>query len=241
MGAAQQQRIDVGVADRGQQPLGEHHHLVARRLASLDELHETRARRARQRHGRAGVDHGADVGARRHRADGADDADPTRHRGLHESSCTRNDHVDDGNRQLVAELVEAGCRRRVAGDHDGLGVVVVDEAPRQFVGVAANVVERLGPVRIAARVADVDEILGRKQIDRRPGDGQPAEPGVEHPDRPIHGCPAYGSRPAPDRCRTCRQIILAASEPCRSDTARRWRQAVPERRCWRHRPWADRQ
>ena len=42
------------------------------------------------------------------------------------------------------------------------------------------------PVRVAAGVADVDEVLVRQQVDDGTGHGEPAEPAVEHPDRPIH-------------------------------------------------------
>ena len=41
-----------------------------------------------------------------------------------------------------------------------------------------------------------DEVLRRQQVDERPGDGQSAEPGVEHADRPIHDRQGYGPRRA---------------------------------------------
>ena len=48
MRAAEQQRVDVGFTHGREQSLGEHVHLIAGRLASLDELDEARARRARE-------------------------------------------------------------------------------------------------------------------------------------------------------------------------------------------------
>ena len=48
-----------------------------------------------------------------------------------------------------------------------------------------HLVERPGPVRVAAGVADVDEVLGGQQVDDRAGDGEPAEAAVEHADGPV--------------------------------------------------------
>ena len=85
-----------------------------------------------------------------------------------------------------AQLVERGGRRGVAGDDDRLHVVVLDQAPGQLAGEAAHLGLRSRPVRVAAGVADVDEVLGRQQVDHGAGDGEAAEPAVEHPDRPVH-------------------------------------------------------
>ena len=98
----------------------------------------------------------------------------------------RLDHVDHRNRQLVAQFVERGGGRGVAGHDDRLGVVLLDQAPGQFVGEAGHLGLRARPVRVATGVTDVDDVLGRQQVDQRPGDGEPTEPAVEHPDRPIH-------------------------------------------------------
>ena len=43
--ASEQEGVDVGITDRREQALGEHHHLVADGLATLDELDEARDRR----------------------------------------------------------------------------------------------------------------------------------------------------------------------------------------------------
>ena len=54
--------------------------------------------------------------------------------------------------------------------------VVVDEARHDLAGVPAHLAQRLRSVRVATGVADVDEVLGRQQVDGGSGDGQPAEP-----------------------------------------------------------------
>ena len=97
------------------------------------------------------------------------------------------DHVEHGHGQLGAQLVEPGRGRGVARDDDRLDAVVVDEAASELGGVAAHLVERLGPVRVAPGVTDVDEVLARQEVDHGPRDGEAAEARVEHPDRPIHG------------------------------------------------------
>ena len=49
-----------------------------------------------------------------------------------------------------------------------------------------------GPVGVPAGVADVDEVLGRQQVDEGPGHGEAAEPAVEHADRArIHDRTRY--------------------------------------------------
>ena len=45
----------------------------------------------------------------------------------------------------------------------------------------------------------LDEVLSRHQIDERPCDGEATEARIEHPDRPFHGCRAYGFGPVADR------------------------------------------
>ena len=44
MRATEHERVDPGGAHRGEQPLGEHVHLVGVDVAGLDELDEARAR-----------------------------------------------------------------------------------------------------------------------------------------------------------------------------------------------------
>ena len=58
---------------------------------------------------------------------------------------------------------------------DRLDVEIVDQA-RPARGRSRDVGGRLGPVRVAPGVADVDEVLGRQQVDHGAGDGEPPEP-----------------------------------------------------------------
>ena len=90
VGAAEQQRVDPGVAHRRQQPLGQHVHLVAAGLAPLDELDEAGAGRAGQldRSAPAAGDRPL-VGARADRADRADHADPAVAGGRHAAPARR--------------------------------------------------------------------------------------------------------------------------------------------------------
>ncbi len=191
MRTPEQQGIDVGGVDWREQTFGEHHHLVTGGLAALDELDEAGTRRAGERDLAAG-DHrgvldGADVGTRRHGADRADDGCPAARGRFDERRRAGRDDVDDRHGELVAQLVETGRGGGVAGDDDRLDVVVVDEARRQLPGEASHLPGGPRSVRIARRVTDVHEVFGREQVDDSAGDGQPSEPGVEHPDRPIHG------------------------------------------------------
>src|SRR5690606_13805131 len=53
-----------------------------------------------------------------------------------------------------------------------------------------------GAVGVARAVPDVDEVLVGEQVDDGAGDGEPAEAGVEHADRPgVHR--RHGSQAAP--------------------------------------------
>ena len=60
------------------------------------------------------------------------------------------------------QLVEVGGgRRRVAGHHDELHVVLVDQPASDLVGEPPDLVQRPRPVGVATGVADVDERLAR--------------------------------------------------------------------------------
>src|SRR5690606_37507267 len=98
-----------------------------------------------------------------------------------------------------AELLDRGGGSGVAGDDDRLDLVLLDEAPGQLAGVAAHGLGGLRTVRVPPGVADVDEVLGRQQVDHGPSDRQAAEAGVEHPDRPVHGPSGYDLAPPGER------------------------------------------
>src|SRR5207248_8213710 len=78
-----------------------------------------------------------------------------------------------------------GGRCVVAGHDDHLHVVAVDEECGDLASEVANFLERARAIRVAAGVAEVHEVLVGKEIDQGPGDGQPAEPAVEHPDGSV--------------------------------------------------------
>src|SRR5207249_10751143 len=67
-------------------------------------------------------------------------------------------------------------RSVVAGHHDHLHVVAVDEQLADLAGEVAHLLEAPGTVRVAARVTEVDEVLVGQQVDQGPGDGETAEP-----------------------------------------------------------------
>ena len=76
MRATKHEGVDVGGADRGQEPLGEDVHLLRLDVAGLDELHESGAGGTGQLQGRVEAPGGLLVGPGRDGPDGADDADP---------------------------------------------------------------------------------------------------------------------------------------------------------------------
>ena len=63
----------------------------------------------------------------------------------------------------------------------------VDQRVGDLVREVPDLGERTGPVRVAPGVADVDEVLVGQQVDHGPGNGEPAEPAVEHADRAVVG------------------------------------------------------
>ena len=114
------------------------------------------------------------------------------------------DDTDHGHRQQRAQGVEGGGRGGVARHHDELDVDLVDQPACDLHGEGPHLVEVARPVGIAARVADVDELLVGGEVDQRPSHGQPTEPAVEHADgAAVHGpeatAPAAGPRAPPRR------------------------------------------
>ena len=190
MRAAQQQGVDGCVTNWRQQSLGQDGDLVAGGDPTLDELDETWARRAREVDvdvaGRRCLGHGALVRTRSDGADGADDADSTAAGGVDQRLRAGLDDADHGHLELGRQ-VDRRCRG-VARDHDDLGVVFVDQESGDLTGVAGDLGLRLRAIRVAAGVADVDDVLGGQQVDHGAGDRQATEATVEHADRPVHRC-----------------------------------------------------
>ena len=206
MRAPQQQCVHFRLPERRQQPLGQHVDLVAGRLTPLHELDEAGAGSAREL--QAGRQPGRRplVGAGGDGAHGADHTDAPALGDHGDRSHTGLDHAHHGHAEGALQLGQRrGRRRGVAGHHQELDTVVVDQVAGDLQGEAAHLVQGAGTVRIAAGVADVHQALGREQVDHRPGHGQPAEAGVEHADRPVvhpgRVRPFHRALPLPHTCR----------------------------------------
>jgi hypothetical protein len=183
--APQQERVDLRVAERREEPLGEYVHLIGTSLAPLDELNKPRARGTRQLYAGALCRHRTLVGTRRDGADGADHTDVVVAAGLDGGPDSRIDDPDQRHVVVEPQQVERGGGRGVAGDNDHLHVVAVDQQASDLVREVPDLVERSGTVRVTAGVGDIDDVLGGEEVDQGSGDGQPAEAAVEHPDRSI--------------------------------------------------------
>ena len=172
MGASEQQRVDLGIDGRCEQPLGEHVHLWGVELAPLHELHEPRAR---QRHQFAIVGKRMLVGTRGDRAHGADDPNPARHGGIQRSPRPRLHHADHGHVETIPKGLQCRRSRRVAGDHQHLRPTALDEFPGDLVREARHLPERPRAVGVAGGVAEVDELLTGQQVHHGARHGEPSE------------------------------------------------------------------
>ncbi len=123
MGAAQHQRVDVGALQRLEITLGQSEHLAAAGDAALDEIDEPRAGH-RGDLGVAGGGEGVLVGAGGDGGLGADHADAPVAGGGDRAAYRGQDHLDDGHVVAFARVMQAGRRRRVAGDHQRLDAAV---------------------------------------------------------------------------------------------------------------------
>ena len=92
------------------------------------------------------------------------------------------DHLDDGDRVPLAGVAQEGGRRGVAGDDDHLAAAL-DEVVGDGLGVPAHVGDAQRTVGPVGGVADVDHRFVRQLVDDRSRHRQPADAGVEHPDR----------------------------------------------------------
>ena len=214
----------VGLAHRGQQPLGEDRHLVTAR--------SRRARRTRPDPGHAAHVRwtSAPVAptARWYEPDPTVATVAMTPTWPLRVACTSarapgSTTPITGTGSSSVNSVERRRRRGVAGDHDRLGVEVLDQAPGELAGERPQLVERAVAVRIAAGVADVDDVLVGQQVDHRSGDGQSAEPGVEHADRPVH---RPGEANGTDRTRRSSGDRLACRPACSSPPSSRSGAAV---------------
>jgi hypothetical protein len=181
--APEDQRVHIGVAQRGQVFLGDCKHLIAGRDAVLNELDEPGAGLGEQAEVGGGgervfVRPGVDGPARADHADPvvASRVDGTPDRGL--------DDLDHGDAVALPGISEHRGGSCVAGDHEQLDVLgnkVVHHVERK----TANVGDSFRAIRRVRRVADVENgLIGQLVLDR-PGYGESTNAGVEDSNRCI--------------------------------------------------------
>ena len=186
--AAEDHRVDAGLAQRGAVAA----HLLDERLVDrrLLDSHREVATRHRDdldervdRGDRVGVCAGRDRGRR---AEHADLAAPRRRDRLDRGRLHDAEHLD-AERRLHQPLAQGGQRRgrrRVAGDDQQL------DPPRdQRLGdlerELLQLLGRAGAVGQPRRVREVQVVLVREPDEQLVQHGQPADAGVEDPDRPA--------------------------------------------------------
>ena len=86
----------------------------------------------------------------------------------------------------LARVAEHRRTGGVARDHQRLDALG-DEVVETLEGVLAHLADRLGPVRLACGVTEVDQRLVRQLVDHRPRDRESAEARVEDADGRIAG------------------------------------------------------
>jgi hypothetical protein len=194
VGAAEDQGVDLGGQQRGQVAAGQVQDLRAGGLAPLHVLDEPGAGLGDQGDVLVGLLDGLAVAARADRPLGADQAHVAVAGQAHRGPHRRLDHLDHRQRVGGPQLVEGGRRGAVAGDHGQLHILGHQQV-HDLLGEPPHLGLRPGPVREPGGVAEVDHRLVGQQVDDGPGDGQPANPGVEDADRSwIHGAGRYRSR-----------------------------------------------
>jgi len=190
MRASEQERIDVSRTHGLEQSLCENRHLRARCSTTLDEFDEPGTRCAHE------IDSGADSSTRNRpvvragpdRSDRADDSDRARARGSHQGICSRLDDPQNGNvparrRKFGLEFVDRKrCSCGVARHDDRLGSVFFDQTPRQFTRVLTHIRQRFVTVGVPTRIADVNDVFARQEVDHGPRNRQAAESGIEKTD-----------------------------------------------------------
>ena len=122
------------------------------------------------------------VGTGRDGPDGADDPDPTVAGGPHRRRDSWFDDTDDRDGEPVAEAVERRSGGAVAR-HDHEPGTSLHEEIADLERVPANFVRRLRTVREATGITEVEHRFVGQQVDQRPEHREPAEPGVEDPER----------------------------------------------------------
>ena len=197
MGAPEDERVHIGRQDGLERGARDLEHLRTGGGARFDQLDEPRA--GLRREGDAGGDRervviGAGLDGRL----GADDTHPTGPRRRGSPSRRWQDHLDDGEPAplgvALAGVTKDSSGRRVARDDEHLDAGV-HEVVHDLQSVRTDSRQGLGPVRRVGGVADVQHGLVGQLVQHRAGDGQPADPRVEDPDRGvIHGAEPNGAR-----------------------------------------------
>ena len=182
VGAPEQEGVDLRVDEGGQQALGEDLDLGTAHHSPLDELDEAGAGAGHDLGAGGQPAHRVLVGPGGHGADRPDDTEPAGRGSLGHGGHAGIDHADHRYGHGVGQVVEGGRGRRVAGHDQELDVEAIDQFAGDLQGEPADLVERPVPVGVPTGVAQVDEVLRRQEVDGGPGDGQPTEAGVEHPD-----------------------------------------------------------
>ena len=125
------------------------------------------------------------VCAGRNRPDGPDNTNPAGPGNRQQRAQARVDHPYEGDVELVAQMLESGRGRIVARDDHQFDVVVLDKLVRYLRCEKPHLLQAPRPVGVAAGVPHVDEVLGREQVDQRPGDRQAPKTAIEHPYGPV--------------------------------------------------------
>ena len=96
------------------------------------------------------------------------------------------DDFNHGDVVTLAGISEEGCGGGVAGDDEHFAAAG-DKFVGDAGGVFAHAADGLGAVGAVGGVADVDDGFVRQLVDNGPGDGEPADAGVEDAD----GCVSF--------------------------------------------------
>ena len=96
------------------------------------------------------------------------------------------DDAQHRNRHSILNGVEGQGAGGIAGDHQELRALLVDEELGALRGVAGDGAARLGTVRQARRVAEEGKARAGEPRDERAQHGEAAEAGIEDADRGGH-------------------------------------------------------
>ena len=183
VGAAEDEGVDPAGADRVEVVVGDPDEFGATGDPLLDELDKPRARCAHQIEVGCGGER-VGVGPRLVGADRRDHAHLAVAGRGHGPPHGRADDLDDGHGIPFPGIVEYGSARGVARDDEDLHTVI-DKPVETLQSEGAGLGDRARAVGRPGGVAEVGDGFVGELVEDRPGDGEPAVPGVENPDRRI--------------------------------------------------------